>query len=126
MKSMRAPLLKVLSWKMKEDVSSLGICQNNFCIQLYCIFQFLVCVEKDNLVGMVTLKKNSACFPGPPNQEIVPTPMGAVLSHRFANGSERPVAYASQTLTYSEKNYPQVEKEALSLVFAIKKHHEKD
>ena len=49
--------------------------------------------------------------------------LGAVLSHRFANGSERPVAYASRTLTSSEKNYPQVEKEALSLVFAIKKFH---
>ena len=50
--------------------------------------------------------------------------VGAVLSHVFPDGGERPVAYASRTLTQSEKGYAQLEKEALSLVFGIKKFHQ--
>ena len=50
--------------------------------------------------------------------------IGAVISHVFPNGSERPVAYASRTLSASEKNYSQLEKEALSLIFGIRKFHQ--
>jgi len=42
-----------------------------------------------------------------------------VLSHVYQDGTERPIAYASRTLNASERNYPQLEKEALSLVFGI-------
>ena len=50
--------------------------------------------------------------------------LGAVISHVFPNGDERPIAYASRTLTASEKNYSQIEKEALALVFGIKRFHQ--
>ena len=49
--------------------------------------------------------------------------LGAVLSHTFSDGSERPVAFASRTLKTSERNYSQVEKEALALVFGISSIH---
>ena len=49
--------------------------------------------------------------------------VGAVISHMLPSGEEKPIAFASRTLTRSEENYAQLEKEALALVFGIKKIH---
>ena len=40
--------------------------------------------------------------------------IGAILSHKMPDGTDRPVGFASRTLSSAEKNYLQLEKEGLA------------
>jgi transposase InsO family protein len=49
--------------------------------------------------------------------------IGAVISHKFSDGKIKAIAHASSALSPAEKNYSQIEKEGLALIFAVEKFH---
>ena len=52
-----------------------------------------------------------------------PHGIGAVLAHILLNGEERPIVFASRALCVAERNYVQLDKEALAIAFGVKRFH---
>ena len=52
-----------------------------------------------------------------------PFRVGAVISHIMNDGTKRPIAFASRTLTKTEQNRSQIDKEATAIIFGVKKFH---
>ena len=46
--------------------------------------------------------------------------LGAVLSHFYPDKSDRPIVYATRTLNKHELNHSQIDKEEVSIIFALK------
>jgi hypothetical protein len=63
-----------------------------------------------------------------PRKEIIlacdasPVGLGCVLSHSV-NGVEKPIAFASRSLSPAEQNYCQLEREGLAIVYGLTKFH---
>ena len=49
--------------------------------------------------------------------------LGAVIPHVLPDGEGRPIAFTSRSLSQSECNYSQIDKEALALIYGIRKFH---
>ena len=76
---------------------------------------------------MQQLKRSCLLVHYDPQRDVVlscdasPYEVGAVLSHTL---SEKPIAFASRSLSAAEKIYSQLDKEGLAIVFGVKKFHD--
>ena len=78
--------------------------------------------SKEVLLNSTLLVHYDPCLPITVSADSSSYGIGAVLSHTI-NGVERPVYFISRTLTETERRYSQLEREALALVFAVKRFH---
>ncbi|CAH8462024.1 unnamed protein product [Schistosoma rodhaini] len=109
MHDIRAPLNylldKDISWNWTKE------CENAFCKLKTIISSELLLTHYDPSLPIIVATDASAFG------------LGAVISHQFPDATEKAIMHASRTLTPAEKKYGQIEKEALALVFAVRRFH---
>ena len=85
-----------------EDVPSLSI--------YYIVYLYPPVLGHFDIRRPVTLRTDACKFG-----------LGAILAQTGGDGTERVIAYASRTLTDTEKGYSTTDQEGLAIVWAIKK-----
>uniref|UniRef100_A0A452HI29 ribonuclease H n=1 Tax=Gopherus agassizii TaxID=38772 RepID=A0A452HI29_9SAUR len=76
---------------------------------------------KDALLNSEVLMHFDPSLPLQLACDASPYGVGAVVSHIMPSGEEKPIAFASRTLSKAETNYAQIEREGLGIVFGIRK-----
>lgn len=90
---------------------------NQQCEEAFCQVKHKLCSD-ENLLAHYN-----------PDQPLIlsvdasPVGLGAVISHEDG-GQDKPVAFASRSLTAAERNYAQIDREALAIVFGVKRFHQ--
>ena len=77
---------------------------------------------KSKMASTEVLAHYNTAMPLKLDCDASPYGVGAVLSHLYEDGSERPIAYASRTLSLAKRYYALIEK-GLALIFGVKKFH---
>ena len=78
---------------------------------------------KHALTSESVLAHYSPTLPMELSVDASPYGVGAVIMHVYPNGVRRPIAFASRTLNEHEKQYGQIDKEALAIMFGLKRFH---
>lgn len=78
---------------------------------------------KNLLMSSAVLVQYNECIPLILACDAFPFGVGAVLSHVYSNGKEAPIVFYSRTLSKTERNYSQLDKEALVAVVGVKCFH---
>lgn len=56
--------------------------------------------------------------------DVSPYGVDAVLSHKNSNSQEASTAFAYRTLSNAERNYAQIDIEALAIIFDVNRFHQ--
>ena len=76
---------------------------------------------KEALTSSITLSHYDSKLPLSIACDASQVGIGTVLFHTLPNNIEKPTTYASRKLSKAEKNYTQIQKEALAIVNGIQK-----